>query len=226
MNKPKAYAQRTFVHEPLEIIKIIRDADENGKRVYHTPAGTFHSVTTRLESISKPGLDAWAERVGVQEANTIKKIAANGGSDLHAVCEAYLKNEPNCMDGLLPNTLFLFKGVKEVLDARVGKVYGVEIPLYSGALKTAGTCDLVCEFDGKLTVLDFKTARKQKEEGYLHSYYLQTAAYALMLKEMYGVDFLQTVLIIAGLDGSCDIKVTGSEFFSEAGNFFKNVLKP
>ena len=56
-----------------------------------------------------------------------------------------------------------------------------EVHLFSDELKVAGTCDLICEFDGKLWVIDFKTSNHLQT-----TYDLQSAVYAQMYKECYG----------------------------------------
>ena len=56
-----------------------------------------------------------------------------------------------------------------------------EVHLFSDELKIAGTCDCICEIDGELWVIDFKTS------NHLHTTYdLQSAAYTQMYKECYG----------------------------------------
>ena len=58
---------------------------------------------------------------------------------------------------------------------------GNAVHLFSDELKIAGTCDCICEIDGELWVIDFKTS------NHLHTTYdLQCAAYAQMYKECFG----------------------------------------
>ena len=59
----------------------------------------------------------------------------------------------------MPNILHDFKRIKDILDTRIGIVYGQELPLYSDHLKVAGRVDCVAEFDGKLSIIDYKTSR-------------------------------------------------------------------
>ena len=56
-----------------------------------------------------------------------------------------------------------------------------EVHLFSEELKVAGTCDLICEIDGELWVIDFKTSNHLQT-----TYDLQSSAYAQMYKECYG----------------------------------------
>jgi genome maintenance exonuclease 1 len=64
-------------------------------------------------------------------------------------------------------------------------VYGSEINLaYED--QWAGSTDLVCLYDGKPTILDFKQSNKPKREEWITDYYYQIAAYSLAHKKNYG----------------------------------------
>jgi genome maintenance exonuclease 1 len=69
--------------------------------------------------------------------------------------------------------------------------------MYSDHLRIAGTVDCVGEFDGKLSVIDFKTSTKQKESSYIENYFMQCSAYAIMFEEQFGIPVAQTVVAIA-----------------------------
>ena len=56
-----------------------------------------------------------------------------------------------------------------------------EVHLFSDTLKVAGTCDLVCEIDGELWVIDFKTSNHLQT-----TYDLQGAVYAKCYEECFG----------------------------------------
>ena len=90
-----------------------------------------------------------------------------------------------------------FLTVKDILDERIGKVYGQELPLYSDHLGVAGRVDCVAEFDGKISIIDYKTSRKPKLRKYIENYFQQEAAYAIMWEERTGVPITQLVTIIA-----------------------------
>jgi genome maintenance exonuclease 1 len=61
----------------------------------------------------------------------------------------------------------------------------------------AGRVDCIGEFDGVLSVIDFKTSKKIKSSAEIEDYYWQTAAYALMYEEMIGVPIDNLVIIMA-----------------------------
>jgi len=69
--------------------------------------------------------------------------------------------------------------------------------MYSDHLRLAGTVDCVAEFDGRLSIIDFKTASKQKQKSYIENYFMQCAAYAIMFEERFDIPVSQIVVAIA-----------------------------
>jgi hypothetical protein len=187
-----------FQHSLFEYEKI-EQVSENGKRFYKDKNGNkFPSVTTVLSAMSdKTSLLEWSNKVGAENAEKIKTQAARRGTSVHKICEDYLLNNDDYLIKHMPANVSLFKQIKETLDTRVGKIYGIEIPLYSHVLKTAGKCDLVCDFDGILTVGDFKTSTRAKREEWIENYFLQATTYALMVEELYNVDVPNIAILIA-----------------------------
>ena len=62
--------------------------------------------------------------------------------------------------------------------------------------------DCIAEYNGKLSVIDFKTANKERQESWIENYFLQTCAYSIMYEELYGTKIEQLVILIAGEDGT------------------------
>lgn len=169
----------------------------NGKRHYVTPEGTFPSVTTVLsEKLSKQSLNEWRARVGEQEADRISKLARDRGTAVHNICERYILNE-DYKSGVMPTDMHTFLQIKPYLDLNLGSIYGIEAPLYSSKLKTAGRTDLLAGWQGVNSVVDFKTSRNPKKEEYIESYFLQATCYSLMAEERTGLKFPQIVVVIA-----------------------------
>ena len=75
--------------------------------------------------------------------------------------------------------------------------------MYSHKLTLAGQVDCIAEYNGKLSVIDFKTANKERIDSWNESYYLQCTAYAIMYEELFGTPIEQIVILQAGEDGSC-----------------------
>jgi|TARA_B100000315_G_C14437251_1_gene523002 genome maintenance exonuclease 1 len=170
----------------------------NNKRFYITPQGdTYPSVTTVLGTIKSEGLEKWKARVGEFEAQKIKQKAVKRGSEFHYICEDYLDKRPNYLRNRMPTTKALFNSIKPILDNSISNVLVQEYVLWSDYLKTAGRVDLVAYYDKKLSIIDFKSASKPKKPEWVHSYFMQEAAYAVMFEERTKVSIPQLVTIIA-----------------------------
>lgn len=171
----------------------------DGKRYYVLPNGEkFRSVTTVLDgAMDKTALYEWRKKVGEEEANKISTQAARRGTAVHSIAERYVLNEENYLRGAMPSGIDAFKGVQTLLDKHVDNILGIELPLYSVALKTAGRCDLIAEFDGVPSVIDFKTSRKLKKEEWIESYFLQTTVYSMMFEWIYKIKIPQIAILIA-----------------------------
>ena len=86
------------------------------------------------------------------------------------------------------------------LLGNINNIVGTEIPLYSDVLRIAGTPDCIAEYNGELSVIDFKTSRKPKKEEWIDDYFMQTFAYKLMFEEMTGIAIKQVVILVACID--------------------------
>lgn len=158
-----------------------------GKRHYVTPAGSFPSITTVLSATSdNTWLDAWKARVGAEEAAKISLAATTIGTGMHSLCEAYIKGEPS--PSIPGPASIMFKYLKPALDKSISLVCGVEVPLYSSKLKIAGRTDLIAFWDGKLSVIDYKSnhSDRMKSDEDVEDYKQQICAYALMWNERMG----------------------------------------
>lgn len=170
-------------------------------RKYKCPNGiSYPSITTVLSILSEDAIRAWRKRVGEEEANKISHRAATRGTAVHSIIEDYINNKEDYSEGYMPNVIENFKDVKGILDERIGKVYAQEVPLYSEHLELAGRVDCVAEFDGVLSIVDFKTSRKLKKKEWIEGYFIQESAYAIMWEERTGIPIVNLVTIIS-VDG-------------------------
>jgi len=186
-----------FEHAFLPKLDIPR-VEVDGKRYYQTPSGEkYRSVTTVLSELSKEGIAKWRKSVGEEQANKISGMASRRGTKLHNMMEDYIGNVEDFALNKMPTTTSLFMDLQPIVDLNIGKVYGIEYPLYSDRLRAAGTSDLICEYNGKPTILDYKTANKPKQKKWINNYFIQSTAYALMVKERYDLDIEQIVIMIA-----------------------------
>jgi genome maintenance exonuclease 1 len=96
----------------------------------------------------------------------------------------------------MPDALEMFYSLKPLLN-RINNIHYQEQALWSTQLGLAGRVDCIGEFDGSLSVIDFKTSRKIKTKGQIEDYFWQTAAYALMYEELIGKPIDNLVVIMA-----------------------------
>lgn len=197
----------TFVHNLLPRTEIDATTTEAG-RVYHTPVGDLPSVTTVIgHKLDHSWLDEWKARVGEDVAAQISHQAANRGTAVHELAEKYLMNDPMWFKGAMPANVFSFKQIKTYLDQYVTEIYGIEYPLYSTMLNTAGRSDLQAKFRGVNTICDFKTSRREKKRDDIHGYFIQSTCYALMMEERTGMKFPQIAIMITVDDGPAQLFV-------------------
>jgi genome maintenance exonuclease 1 len=181
--------------------KLTRKTTEEGRR-YFTPDGNaYPSITTVLGVLSKDGIIEWRKRVGEEEANRISRQAATRGTAVHKLAEDYLDNLPDWNKGAMPANLASFNDLKTILDERLNNIYFQEEFLYSDRLKCAGQVDCIAEFDGQLSIVDFKTSRKPKKEEWITSYFIQASFYAAAFYERTGIPIKQGVILIT-VDGN------------------------
>ena len=190
-----------FKHVGCDIDYDLNTETINGKRFYVTPEGNkYPSVTTITSQYNKQSILEWRKRVGEEEANRISAKAAGRGTRVHTICENYLNNQDNYIQKQMPDAIVMFKTLQPLLDQYVNNIHALEVPLYSNHLKVAGRVDCIAEFDGKLSIVDFKTASKPKEDKWIQNYYMQCSAYAVMFEERTGIPVPRIVVMIA-VDG-------------------------
>jgi genome maintenance exonuclease 1 len=163
-----------------------------------TPEGVnLPSITTVLSILSRDSIAKWRKRVGEEVANQISTRASGRGTRVHEIIEKYIDNDPNFKDGYTPDIIQSFLAVQNILDDRIGDVYAQEAPLYSNHLGVAGRVDCVADFDGKRSIIDFKTSMKPKKLDWIKNYFMQESAYAIMWEERTGQPITQLVTIIS-----------------------------
>ena len=202
MKTTLSLSQPKFTHlgfargsRPLPKLSQITAAD--GTRVYETEDGlAYPSVTTVLSKLSEAAITEWRDKVGEAEANRISTRAAARGTKLHSYAEHYLNNASGFLDPIDLFSQELFQSFKPILEP-INNIHCQETKLYSHYLKLAGTVDCIAEYEGKLSIIDFKTAGKPKKKEWIHNYFMQCAAYAIMYEELTGIPVPQLVVLIA-----------------------------
>lgn len=175
---------------------------------------TYPSVTTVMGVRNEDSIDKWRAKVGVEEADRVSKRATTKGTAVHKLIEDFLDNkEVECNNFLVKDS---FVSLKPILQSKVDNIVAQEAALYSNKLRMAGRVDCIAEFDGVLSIIDFKTAGKQKEESWIQNYFIQETSYAMMFEEMFGIAIDQIVTLIAVEHDSPQVFVkTKNDYISE-----------
>ena len=192
-----------FNHVTTVELPKLETVNINKKRFYVTPDGNkYPSITTVLSNRSKQGLFEWRKRVGEDVANHIARTAANRGTKVHHMCEDYLSNnfddDKHKKDFL---AYCLFGQLKNQSLKNIDNIHFQEVALWSDKYKIAGRVDCIAEYNGKLSVIDFKTSSKPRKEEYNENYYIQASAYAEMHEEQTGTPIDQVVILVVTEDG-------------------------
>ena len=181
----------------------------DGVRLYETPEGNkYPSITTILSVRNKSGLMEWRKRVGDKTANYIAGKAAARGTKVHHMCEDYLNNMsinfPTKWDKHKKNFLpyCLFNQLKSKVFANINNIHAQEAGLYSDKYKVAGRVDCIAEYNGVLSIIDFKTSTKERNDEWNENYYIQCSAYAEMYEERTGTEIDQIVILCVTEDGT------------------------
>ena len=187
---------------PKEIPKIESQTFSDGKRYYVTPEGKkLPSVTTVVGAQKKQAIMEWRRRVGEEVANKISKQATTRGTNMHSLCEYYLNNEPKPPGVVMPDAKEMFISIKPYLN-KINNIHYQEVGLWSSQLGLAGRVDCIGEYEGKLSVIDFKTSKKAKDRESILDYFWQCTAYALMYEELIGQPIDELVIIMAVQDST------------------------
>ena len=196
-----------YTHKPVELKKLTTQT-VNFKRFYETPDGKLYpSITTVLSTRNKKGLFEWRKKVGDEVANYVARTSANRGTAVHHMCEDYLNNFPvdwpdkwkEHEKKFLPYCLF--KQLKKSVLEKIDNIRSQECALFSHKYRVAGRVDCIAEYDGELSIIDFKTSTKERTDEYNENYYIQAAAYAEMFEEQTGTPIEQIVILVVTEDG-------------------------
>ena len=179
----------------------------------------YPSISTILSATAsghkKKKLAMWKKNEPANEY--ITKQAQDIGTQSHKIIEDYLNNKL-IMDkfDLLP--IAHFNNLKPFLE-NISNVTCVEQLMYSDKLKVAGTSDLIAEYNGELSVIDYKTKRKPQVDEYMYEYYLQTTCYANMFQEVTGQKINQVVILVSSE------KNTRQEFIKTCDDYVEPMME-
>jgi genome maintenance exonuclease 1 len=199
---------KTFNHVTgLPDLKQLSVEEIHGKRFYISPSGKkLPSVTTVLGHFKKKQISEWRARVGDEQANRISTRAATRGTKFHNMMEKYLLNDNTLFEDTMPDMKQAFHDVKDAVD-KIDNIHYIEGQMFSERLGLAGRTDCIGEYDGVLSIIDFKTSLKPKKKEWIGGYFEQGTAYAMMYEELVGNPIDNIVIIVSTDDGSQPLQV-------------------
>jgi genome maintenance exonuclease 1 len=190
------FIPKSFIHLSNNIPPVsLKEVQKDGKRFYSTPEGEFPSVTTVVGFQKQQFFAEWRRK----NPDESKRVTGRG-TEFHSLIEKYIKNEPLDLDSENSNVKALFLLLKPELD-KIDNVTALETPLWSKILGLAGRTDCIAEYDGKLSIIDFKASTKEKRKQDIENYFTQATAYALMYQERTGIVIDNFAIMVACEDG-------------------------
>jgi ATP-dependent exoDNAse (exonuclease V) beta subunit len=196
-----------FNHLNLPTLADLPTETVNGSRRYCVNGKLLPSVTTVTSYQNRQSIAEWRERVGEEVANKISHFASTNGTKFHKIVEDYLNNIDADYDTeKYEIALKLFNQFQSILDD-VDNIHYQECALYSETLGIAGRVDCIAEYNGKLSVIDFKSSSKPKHENQIQNYFVQETGYAMMYEEMTGNKIEQIVTLISCHSGETQVFV-------------------
>ena len=183
-------SKKTIKKSYDRILEISDDAKQitmPDSRYYRRNGEYYPSVTYVLSYYPKGKFfEDWLKKVGYSSEYIVKK-AGEEGTAVHEMIEDYLNGkELNFLNQYgnpqySPDVWQMFLRFVEWWEEYKPTLIETEVHLYSDELKVAGTCDMVCEIDGQLWIIDFKTSNHLQT-----TYDLQAAVYGKCYEECYG----------------------------------------
>jgi genome maintenance exonuclease 1 len=199
-----------FTHQPpINDLPLLKAKNVDGKRFYEDQETKkiYPSITSVLSIRQKEGLIKWRKSVGEEVANHVMIQAANRGTAVHNMVEDYLNNVDleqvdKYKKQFLPRMMF------NVLKPELSKINNIrlqEAQMFSTDYTVAGRVDCIAEYDDVLSIIDFKTSTKEKNEDWIENYFIQGSAYAEMYKEHFAEEVTQVVILMVNEEGTIQV---------------------
>lgn len=207
------------------------------RKGYTTPAGTLPSVTTILGATSagKEQLKQWLSRPG---AEGLSLDARSRGTWTHTRIEHWIQGAAPLGFGVaIADALYgaYFRNIEPWLEAHFHEAVAIEQPLwhpsgFSGTFDCLGYANYGSD-PNQLTLLDWKTAARERSGELLEDYRCQLGAYRAGIEHSYGARALRALLVIArphphGPDvyelGPAELDHYEAEFFRRLRAFYSS----
>ncbi|MDC0153231.1 PD-(D/E)XK nuclease family protein [Nitrosopumilus sp.] len=193
--------------------------EKDNAHFYQTPTGEIYpSITTILQETmskeKKESLENWKEQEIAAEY--ITQEAAIIGTETHKLIENHI-NEVRQMDEVRLLSVAHFNNLIPFLQ-KINDVHGTELRLYSNKMKLAGTSDCIANYEGELSIIDYKTKRSNQKEEWMKDHFIQGTAYAQMFNELTGIEVKQVVILVSSEKNSRMEVVKNTEDYKDLLN--------
>tara|TARA_Y100001938_G_scaffold149904_1_gene238597 strand:- start:46 stop:720 length:675 start_codon:yes stop_codon:yes gene_type:complete len=200
--------QKIFNHvEMPDHIESLSEMKSNtrgdGTRTYSTPVGEYPSVTTVVGWEKQKFFAEWRRNNPAESKRVTRR-----GNNLHNLIEDYLNNEDIELMSVDPNVADLFMQIRPELD-KIDNIRALEVPLFSRTLELAGRVDCIAEYNGTLSVIDFKGSTRTKRSKDIENYHMQATAYCIMWQERTGEAIKEYNILVASEDRTTPQVFTG-----------------
>ena len=188
-----------------------------GDRHYDVNDEKLPSVTTILQATQDAekaeSLKRWTQKVGEAAARRVLEQATKRGTAMHSYLETYLQGG-QVLDlrdigreaSSMAETI-IDRGFKDIEE-----IWGSEVTLFYPNLY-AGATDLCGIYQGRESIIDFKSSNKPKKVEWITDYKLQMVAYAMAHNCVYGTDIEQGVILMCTPDNFFQkFTINGREF--------------
>ena len=195
----KRYQKKVSLYNHIPInFKQAELIEKNNAHFYQTPTGEIYpSITTILQETmskeKKESLENWKDQEVAAEY--INQEAAIIGTETHKLIENHI-NEVRQTDEVRLLSVAHFNNLIPFLQ-KINDVHGTELRLYSNPMKLAGTSDCIANYEGELSIIDYKTKRSDQKEEWMKDHFIQGTAYAQMFNELTGIEVKQVVILVS-----------------------------
>ena len=207
----------------------------NGKRHYDIGQTMLPSVTTILSATQseekKKSLADWKARLGGQQADRVRDIAAMRGTAMHTYLEGHVRGTGHKdLTSVGREAEPMAKKIISEGLCDLSEIWGSEVTLYYPELY-AGATDVVGIYNGRESIIDFKQTNKPKQREWISDYFVQLGAYAMAHNYVYGTKIQSGVILMCSKDGifqkfeSSDKEFVGfqHDFLRRTDQYYKNV---
>ena len=199
-----------------------------GKRHYDIGQTKLPSVTTILSATQsekkRKSLEYWKARLGAQQADRVRDVAALRGTAMHTYLDAYIRGTGH--KDLTSVGKEAEPMAKKIINdglPDLNEIWGSEVTLYYPELY-AGATDIVGIYNGRESIIDFKQTNKPKRREWIEDYFIQIGAYAMAHNYIYRTKIQVGIILMCSKDGLFQkFEVSDKEFVGYQHAFLKKV---